>query len=183
MSQQLLQDKHILLGISGGIAAYKCGELIRQFVKAGAEVKVIITQGGLQFITPLTLQTLSKNQIYSDVFDEKNPYTTEHVALSDWGDCLVVAPASADILGKFAHGIADDALSTTFLAFDKPVFLAPAMNTRMYHHPMVQKNLRDLEAITCQLIPVGEGELACGVTGQGRMAEPIDIMHFVAEHL
>jgi len=136
----MLKGKRILLGISGGIAAYKTPELIRLFVKAGAEVQVVATRNALEFVTRLTLETVSKHKIYVDPFAETNDYSTEHISLKDWGDLLVVAPATANILGKFAGGLADDALSTTFLAFNKPVFVAPAMNCNMYEHPTVQKN-------------------------------------------
>src|SRR5664279_2775123 len=141
------KGKRILLGISGGIAAYKTPELIRLFVKAGAEVKVIATKHALEFVTRLTLQTVSKNAVYSDTFEESNEYSTEHIALNDWADVLLVAPATANILGKFAVGIADDALSTTYLAFEKPVFVAPAMNCKMWAHPAVQENMEKLRSL------------------------------------
>lgn len=175
----MMKDKRILLGISGGIAAYKCGELIRLFVRAGAEVKVIATRNALQFITPMTLQTLSRNRVYTEMFDTSGDITPEHISHADWADMMVVAPASADIIGKFACGIADDALSTTFLAFDKPVFIAPAMNTRMYCHPVVQRNLTSLRSLGVRVIEPVEGELACGASGKGRMAEPADIVEFI----
>lgn len=175
----MMKDKRILLGISGGIAAYKCGELIRLFVRAGAEVKVIATRNALQFITPMTLQTLSRNRVYTEMFDTSGDVTPEHISHADWADMMVVAPASADIIGKFACGIADDALSTTFLAFDKPVFIAPAMNTRMYCHPVVQRNLASLRSLGVRVIEPAEGELACGTSGKGRMAEPADIVEFI----
>jgi len=177
------KGKHVLLGISGGIAAYKTPELIRLFVKAGANVRVVVTKNALEFVTPLTLETLSKNNVYLDVFGPVNDYSTEHISLSDWADFLLVAPATADILGKFANGIADDALSTTYLAFNKPVFIAPAMNCRMYAHPAVQNNLNVLlsRGVTC--IGPAEGELACGVTGKGRMEDPMKIFNEVSKTL
>ncbi len=177
----MLKGKRILLGISGGIAAYKTPELIRLFVKAGAEVKVITTQHALEFVTRLTLQTVSKNTVYSNTFEESNEYSTEHIALNDWADILLVAPATANILGKFAGGIADDALSTTYLAFEKPVFVAPAMNCKMWAHPAVQENMEKLRTLGVQFIESTQGELACGDVGMGRMEEPIVIFKLISE--
>ena len=177
----MLKGKRILLGISGGIAAYKTPELIRLFVKAGAEVKVITTEHALEFVTRLTLQTVSKNAVYSNTFEESNEYSTEHIALNDWADVLLVAPATANILGKFAGGIADDALSTTYLAFEKPVFVAPAMNCKMWAHPAVQENMEKLHNLGVRFIESTEGELACGDVGKGRMEEPIVIFRLISE--
>jgi len=177
----MLKGKRILLGITGGIAAYKTPELIRQFVKAGAEVKVIATAHALEFVTRLTLQTVSKNALYTDTFEESNEYSTEHIALNDWADILLVAPATANILGKFANGIADDALSTTYLAFNKPVFVAPAMNFKMWEHAAVQENMEKLRARGVRFIDSTEGELACGDVGKGRMEEPIVIFRLISE--
>ena len=177
----MLKGKRILLGISGGIAAYKTPELIRLFVKAGAEVKVITTEHALEFVTRLTLQTVSKNSVYSNTFEESNEYSTEHIALNDWADVLLVAPATANILGKFAGGIADDALSTTYLAFEKPVFVAPAMNCKMWAHPAVQENMDKLHNLGVRFIESTEGELACGDVGKGRMEEPIVIFRLISE--
>ncbi|MCL2682531.1 MAG: bifunctional phosphopantothenoylcysteine decarboxylase/phosphopantothenate--cysteine ligase CoaBC [Bacteroidales bacterium] len=167
-----LAGKNIIVGISGGIAAYKTLSLIRLFVKNGANVKVVVTPNALNFVTKLSLQTLSKNKIYDSVFSEINDYSTEHIALTDWADMMVVAPATANIIGKFATGIADDALSTTFLAFDKPVFIAPAMNNKMYENPAVQRNLQTLIECGIHTIESPIGELACGCEGKGRMEEP-----------
>lgn len=172
----MLKDKKIILGISGGIAAYKCGELIRQLVKAGAEVRCVTTRNALQFITPVTLQTLSHNKVYTEVFEPVGVWNPEHISHSDWADAMIVAPATANIIGKFAAGIADDALSTTFLAFDKPVFVAPAMNDKMYRSPIVQRNIGYLRSIGVHFIEPAYGELACGVVGKGRMEEPETIV-------
>jgi phosphopantothenoylcysteine decarboxylase / phosphopantothenate---cysteine ligase len=177
----MLKGKRILLGISGGIAAYKTPELIRLFVKAGAEVKVITTEHALEFVTRLTLQTVSKNAVYSNTFEDSNEYSTEHIALNDWADVLLVAPATANILGKFAVGIADDALSTTYLAFEKPVFVAPAMNCKMWAHPAVQENMEKLRSLGVQFFESTEGELACGDVGKGRMEEPIVIFRLISD--
>jgi len=167
------------LGITGGIAAYKAAFLIRLLRKAGAEVKVVCTQHALEFITRVTLESLSENRLYDAVFAEQNDYTTEHVALTDWGDVFVVAPATANIIGKLAGGIADDALSTSLLAFNRQVFLAPAMNCKMYEHFAVQKNLDFLKSQGVHIIEPGEGFLACGYEGRGRMEEPEKIFSIV----
>lgn len=177
------KGKHVLLGISGGIAAYKTPELIRLFIKAGAEVRVVTTKNALSFVTPLTLETVSKNTVYKDVFDPVSEYSTEHISLTDWADLFLVAPATANCIGKFAGGIADDALSTTYLAFDKPVFLAPAMNTRMYTNAAVQHNMSLLKDRGVHFIEPGEGELACGTTGKGRMEDPQAIFAHISHWL
>jgi len=169
----------IILGITGGIAAYKSLSLIRLFKKAGHEVRVVITKNGLQFVTPLTLETLSQNPVYSDCFTRNEPYSVEHVSLADWADVVVVAPATANIIGKFANGITDDALSTLLLAVKKPVFIAPAMNVNMYENEAVQRNLEQLKKQGCIMIDPTEGDLACGISAKGRMEEPERIFEMV----
>ncbi|MBR5029317.1 MAG: bifunctional phosphopantothenoylcysteine decarboxylase/phosphopantothenate--cysteine ligase CoaBC [Bacteroidales bacterium] len=175
----MVEGKKIVVGITGGIAAYKVPQLIRLFVKNGAEVKVVATKNALQFVTPLTLETVSGNAVYSDVFAPKNEYSTEHIALADWADMLVVAPATANIIGKFANGIADDALSTLFLAFAKDVVVCPAMNSAMYDNAAVQDNIRCLKDKGVNILSPAEGELACGTSGVGRMPEPEAIFEYV----
>ena len=177
------QPLHIVLGISGGIAAYKSLSLIRLFQKNNAEVKVVVTPNALHFVTPLSLQTLSQNKVYTDPFQILENVDVEHIALAEWADALVVAPATANIIGKFAHGIADDALSTLFLACSKPVFLAPAMNTKMLHHPAVQQNIHILRQRGCHILESGAGYLACGTTGDGRMQEPEQLCDAVFQAL
>ena len=172
----MLKGKKIILGISGGIAAYKCGELVRQLIQAGAEVRCVTTKNALEFVTVVTLQTLSRNKVYTEVFEPVGVWNPEHVSHSDWADAMIVCPATANIIGKFASGIADDALSTTFMAFDKPVFLAPAMNDKMYQHPVLQKNVQYLKSIGVHFIEPTCGELACGAVGKGRMEEPDEIV-------
>lgn len=168
-----LQDKHIVIGISGGIAAYKIPSLIRLCVKAGAQVRVITTRSALHFVTPLTLETLSGNKVYSDVFDPQNDHSIEHVSLSQWADLLVVAPATANVIAKFANGIADDALTTQFLACKAPVIIAPAMNHNMLHHPATQRNIATLAGYpNVTVLDCCHGELACLQDGDGRMPEP-----------
>ena len=172
----MLRGKKIVIGISGGIAAYKIPELIRLLKKAGAEVKVTTTNHALEFVTPLVLETLSGNKVYTDVFATGNDHTTEHISLPDWADLMIIAPATANIIGKMAAGIADDALSTTFLAMRKPVLVAPAMNDKMLAHPAVERNLQIISNYdNCKVLPTAEGFLACGTTGKGRMVEPIAI--------
>lgn len=168
----MLEGKHILVGISGGIAAYKIPELIRRLRQAGAEVKVTTTKNALQFVTELTLQTLSGNKVYHDVFAAINDHSTEHISLPDWSDAMIVAPATANVLDKMAHGIADDALTTTFAAMRKPVVIAPAMNDKMYASEAVQESLTQLsKRNNITVMDCAEGYLACGTTGKGRMQE------------
>lgn len=174
---------NILIGISGGIAAYKSLSLIRLFVKSGFNVKVVATHNALQFVTPLSIETLSNNKLYTDVFDSPEEYSTEHISISDFADVFIIAPATANVIGKFASGIADDAISTTFLACNKPVFIAPAMNNRMYHHPLVQKNIDSLKNIGVHFINPTSGDLACGYKAEGRMEEPDAIFNQVVAFL
>ena len=177
-----LRGKHILVGISGGIAAYKIPELIRQLRKAGAQVQVTTTKNALEFVTSLTLQTVSGHKVYSDVFAAINEHSTEHISLPEWADLMLIAPATANLLCKMAHGIADDALTTTFAAMRKPVVIAPAMNTNMYESPATQQAMHQLagwDNIT--MLDAASGELACGTSGKGRMQE-IDVLLAAAEY-
>ena len=169
-----LSGKHILVGISGGIAAYKIPELIRSLVKAGAEVRVTTTRHALEFVTELTLQTVSGNRVYSDVFAAINEHATEHISLPDWCDVMIVAPATANVLAKTAAGIADDALTTTICSCvaRKPIVIAPAMNDKMWENPATQhaiETIRSWENVT--VIEPAVGQLACGTCGKGRMPE------------
>ncbi len=175
----MLKGKKVILGISGGIAAYKSLSLIRLFIKAGAEVKVILTKNAEWFVTRVTIESLSQHKVYHQVFAPDNDYTTEHISLTDWGDVMVVAPATANIIGKYAHGIADDALSTSLISFNKKVFVAPAMNVKMYEHFAVQKNMEYLRQNNVEFIESKEGYLACGYEGKGRMEEPEEIFKIV----
>lgn len=168
---------NIVVGITGGIAAYKAPELVRLLKKAGHEVRCAATEHALQFVTRVTLETVSENPLYCDLFASGH---TEHISLKDWGDMLVVAPATANIIGKVASGIADDALSTLLLAFSgKPVIMAPAMNSLMWAHPAVQRNIATLKGWGIRMVGPAEGSLACGTTGVGRMAEPKEIAEVV----
>lgn len=170
--------KNIVIGITGGIAAYKSLFLIRLFKAHNYNVKVITTQSALQFVTPLTIETLSQNKLYCNLFEE-HEVDVEHISLADWADAAVVAPATANIIGKLANGIADDALSTFLLAFDKKLFVAPAMNHKMYAHPAVRKNLQILQGRNAQIIEAQKGFLACGCEGTGRMEEPEQIFNII----
>ena len=176
----MLEGKHILVGISGGIAAYKIPELIRLLVKAGADVRVTTTRNALQFVTDTTLRTLSGHTVYSDVFASVNAHATEHISLPEWADMMVVAPATANVLCKMAAGIADDALTTTLAAMRKPVLIAPAMNDKMYDSPATQQALTTLSQWpNITLLDCAEGPLACGTTGKGRMQEPETIFEAI----
>ncbi|ASA21047.1 bifunctional phosphopantothenoylcysteine decarboxylase/phosphopantothenate--cysteine ligase CoaBC [Paenibacillus donghaensis] len=174
-----LQGKTILLGITGGIAAFKAASLTSMLVKKGAEVHVIMTESAKQFITELTLQSLSKQRVYSDTFQERDPSSISHIDLADSADLVLVAPATANILAKMAHGLADDMLSTTLLAATSPVMVAPAMNVHMYQHPAVLNNIDILSRRGIQFIEPGEGLLACGYVGKGRLEEPEAIVRCV----
>ncbi len=176
----MLQGKKIILALTGGIAAYKAPMIVRLLKKAGAEVRCVVTDHALQFVTELTLETVSQNKVYKDLFGVENDHTTEHISMKDWGDALVVAPATANIIGKLAHGICDDALSTLLVAFRKPIFMAPAMNDEMWCSPAVQRNIAILRSDGCLLIDPAEGELACGSKGKGRMEAPEAIVDAVA---
>ncbi|MDR2979537.1 MAG: bifunctional phosphopantothenoylcysteine decarboxylase/phosphopantothenate--cysteine ligase CoaBC [Bacteroidales bacterium] len=175
--------KHILIGITGGIAAYKSLSLIRLFIKAGCEVKVAATRNALQFVTPLSIETLSQNKLYHDSFAPIENIEVGHVTWADWADAFVVAPCSANMIGKLTHGIADDALSTLLLAYNKILFIAPAMNDKMYCHPAVQENLKTLINRGVRLIEPASGFLACGTEGKGRMEEPETIAETVLRQL
>jgi phosphopantothenoylcysteine decarboxylase/phosphopantothenate--cysteine ligase len=172
----MLAGKRILLVISGGIAAYKSLELIRRLRERGALVRAILTKGGAQFVTPLSVAALSESKVYQDLFSLTDESEMGHIRLSRESDLIVVAPASADLLAKLAHGLADDLASTTLLAADKPILIAPAMNMMMWAHPATQANIATLKARGIRQIGPESGDLACGEVGGGRMAEPMEIL-------
>lgn len=178
-----LQGRRILLGITGSIAAYKAAQLCRTLVTSGAEVRVVMTPLAKQFITPLTMATLSKNPILVDFFDPENGAWNSHVSLGEWADCYLIAPATANTLAKMACGIADNLLLTTYLSARCPVVVAPAMDLDMYAHTATQQNLRTLAEQGVRIVEPAEGELASGLHGKGRMAEPETIAAFVGELL
>ncbi len=179
----VLQNKNILLGVSGGIAAYKAAELVRLLVKAGATVRVVMTKNAQEFITPLTLQSLSGNPVSTETFDLTQESEIGHIRLADTADLVLIAPATANILAKLAHGIADDLLSTLLLVTRAPVVIAPAMNVHMYAHPATQENLKTVQRFGHHIIEPAEGDLACGYEGKGRLAEPAQIVECVESTL
>ncbi|MFF2887954.1 bifunctional phosphopantothenoylcysteine decarboxylase/phosphopantothenate--cysteine ligase CoaBC [Paenibacillus sp. NPDC057967] len=172
----MIAGKRIILGITGGIAAYKGAALCSKLVQAGAIVHVIMTKSATEFITPLTLQTLSRNPVHIDTFDERNPEVVTHIHLADHADLIVIAPATANFMAKLANGHADDMLSTTLLAATCPILVAPAMNVHMYEHPAVVDNMERLAARGVMFVEPGTGQLACGYVAKGRLAEPEDIV-------
>ena len=172
----MLIDKKILLCVTGGIAVYKAAALTSKLTQAGASVKVIMSDSARQFVTPLTFQALSRHDVYTDTFDEKESAVIAHIDLADWPDLILLAPATANVIGKLANGIADDMITTTLLATEAPVWVAPAMNVHMYAHPAVQKNMNTLRSFGYQFIEPGEGYLACGYVGKGRLEEPETIV-------
>ena len=174
----MLNGKHILLGVSSSIACYKSAELVRQYVKAGAEVQVVMTENAAKLISPLLFEQLSKHHCITDTFERPAEVKVAHISLADWADVFVAAPADANVIAKFAHGIADDMLSTTMLACDCEKIIAPAMNTKMYENPATQDNLALLARRGFHIMDTAYGELACGVTGAGRMAEPAQIAEY-----
>ncbi len=175
----MLKDKTVLLGISGGIAAYKCASLASSLVKAGAEVHVIMTAHACNFINPITFETLTGNKCVVDTFDRNFQHNVEHVALAKKADVFLVAPATANVMAKLAHGLADDMLTTTFLACTCPKIAAPAMNTAMYENPITQDNMKLLEKYGIEVITPAEGYLACGDTGSGKMPEPEVLFQYI----
>jgi len=177
----MANKKKILLIITGSIAAYKSLDLIRLFRKNGHNVTCILTSAGQQFVTPLALASISENQVYSDVFSLKDETEMGHIRLSRESDCIIVAPASADIIAKMANGMANDLASTVLLASDKPIFVAPAMNVRMWENKAVQRNVKTIKADGAQIIGPASGELACGEMGEGRMVEPEEIFDFIVK--
>lgn len=172
-----LHGKHIVLGITGSIAAYKACSLIRLFIKAGAEVQVVITPAGKEFITPVTLSALTSKPVISEFFAQRDGSWHSHVDLGLWADAMVIAPATASTLGKMAHGIADNMLITTYLSMKAPVFVAPAMDLDMFRHEATQQNLATLRSYGNHIIEATEGELASHLVGKGRMEEPENIFH------
>lgn len=181
----ILSGKKVLLGVSAGIAAYKTAFLVRLLIKTGAEVKVVMTPSAKDFVTPLTLSTLSKNPVHSEFFDQEdeNQLWTNHVELGLWADLMLIAPLTANTLSKLASGTCDNLLTAVYLSAKCPVYVAPAMDLDMYKHGTTSENLTAIESRGNFVIPAGVGELASGLSGQGRMAEPEDIVAFVENHI
>ena len=181
----VLNGKNVLLGISGGIAAYKTASLVRLLIKAGAHVQVVMTPASLDFVTPLTLSTLSKNPVYSTFYNEEEENATwnNHVELALWADYMLIAPATANTLSKMASGTCDNLLMATYLSAKCPVYFAPAMDLDMYIHPTTKINFDKLQSFGNTIIPAESGELASGLSGKGRMAEPENIIQFIEKDL
>ena len=175
----MLRGKNIIVGVTGGIAAYKAVDVVSRLKKQNANVEVIMTKHATEFVTPLTFQTLALNPVYVDMFKEPKNYDVEHISLAQKADLFLIAPATANIIGKIANGIADDLLTTTIMATKSRVIFAPAMNTNMYLNPIVQKNLIYLKSLGYEFIDPETGLLACQTYGPGRMAEPIDIVRYI----
>lgn len=178
----MLSNKKILLCVSGGIAVYKAVALVSKLSQAGAEVKVIMTDSATKFVQPLSFQVMSKNDVFTDTFDEKNSNVIAHIDLADWADLVIVAPATANVIGKLANGIGDDMVTTTLLATTAKVWIAPAMNVHMYDHPAVKRNIATLASDGYEFIEPSEGFLACGYVGKGRLEEPEKIVQLVDQY-
>jgi len=179
----MLEGKHIVLGVTGSIAAYKIASLASMLKKRRADVTVIMTQNATNFINPITFETLTGNKCLIDTFDRNFEFSVEHVSLAKQADAFLIAPASANVIAKAAHGIADDMLTTTFLACECPKIIAPAMNTRMFCNPIVQDNMRILERYGMEVITPATGYLACGDTGEGKMPEPELLLEYIIKAL
>ena len=177
----MLKGKHIVLGITGSIAAYKACLIIRGFIKQGAEVQVVITPAGKEFITPITLSALTSKPVISEFFAQRDGTWNSHVNIGQWADVMLIAPATASTIGKMAHGIADNMLITTYLSMKAPVFIAPAMDLDMYAHPSTQHNLKLLKSYGNHIIEPGTGFLASHLEGKGRMEEPENIIKIIDE--
>ncbi len=178
-----LQGKEIVLGVTGGIAAYKAVEIVSRLRKAGANVHVIMTKEATQFVTELTFREISGQPVAVDMWEKVMQFHVEHIALAQLADLMLIAPATANIIAKAAVGIADDMLSTTLLATKAPIYMAPAMNTNMYENPITQRNIAELKARGFHIIEPASGHLACGTSGKGRLPEPADIVRIVSEAL
>lgn len=168
-------DKNILIGVTGGIAAYKVVEVASRLKKSGANVKVIMTHNATEFVSPRTFQEITNNAVSVDMFADAANFHVAHISLADFADLILIAPATANFLAKMAHGIADDLLTTTVLAFDKKILLAPSMNTKMFENPATQANLATLKARGVKILEPNSGNLACGISGKGRLPEPAEI--------
>lgn len=176
--------KKIVLGVSGSISAYKAADIANRLTKKGYDVHCVLTKAGSEFITALTLETLSKNRVHDDLFSREEPRKVEHISLAEEADLILLAPASADLIAKMAVGLADDLLTSLLLAADpKKVVIAPAMNVHMYENPLTQRNLRVLQKLGMEVIEPREGHLACGDTGRGALAEVDVIVQYADERL
>ena len=178
----MLDNRHILLGVTGGIAAYKAVDLAGKLTAAGAEVKTVMTEAACRFVGPKSFEAVTQSAVFTTMWSTPEEFNISHIALTDWADLVVVAPATANIFAKVAHGICDDLLSTTLCAcWERPILFAPAMNNRMWANPTTQANVETLRKRGIQLIGPEEGRLACGASGPGRMSEPQDIMDVIVK--
>lgn len=175
----MLKDKNILLGVTGGIAAYKIANLASMLKKQGANVKVIMTENACQFITPMTFETLTAQKVYTDTFDRNFEFKVDHIELGKWADVFLIAPATANVIGKLANGIADDMLTTTALAMRCPILVSPAMNTTMFENKVVKHNIMKLRTYGMDIIMPASGHLACGDSGAGKMPEPEMLLEYI----
>lgn len=175
----MLKDKNILLGVTGGIAAYKIANLASMLKKQGANVKVIMTENACQFITPMTFETLTAQKVYTDTFDRNFEFKVDHIELGKWADVFLIAPATANVIGKLANGIADDMLTTTALAMRCPIVVSPAMNTTMFENKVVKHNIMKLRTYGMDIIMPASGHLACGDSGAGKMPEPEMLIEYI----
>lgn len=179
----MLRDKTIVLGVTGGIAVYKSADLVSRLKKLHANVEVVMTEGATEFVTPLTFQTMSGNVVHREMFSEITSYDVEHISLAQKADIILIAPATANTIGKIANGIADNLLTTIVMASKSRIIFAPAMNTMMYQNPIVKRNIEKLKDLGYEFIQPGVGLLACGDYGEGKMAEPVDIVDYVLSSL
>ncbi|OLS01705.1 bifunctional phosphopantothenoylcysteine decarboxylase/phosphopantothenate--cysteine ligase CoaBC [Tissierella creatinophila] len=179
----MLKNKNIILGVTGGIAVYKSVDLVSKLKKRGANVEVIMTKASQEFVNPLTFQTMSVNPVHTSMFNEIDKFDVEHISLAQKGDIILIAPATANTIGKIANGIADNLLTTVVMASNKKIIFAPAMNTCMYNNPIVESNMKKLEQLGYEFIKPGTGRLACGDYGAGKMAEPEDIVEYIDSFL
>lgn len=179
----MLSGKNVVLGVCGGIAAYKACDIVSRLKKLGANVDVIMTESALEFVKPLTFQTLSQNPVVQDMFEEVSAWDVRHISLAKKADVFLIVPATANIIGKMANGIADDMLSTTVMATKAKVLIAPAMNSAMYENPVLQRNIETLKGLGCIFIEPESGMLACGDIGKGKLAQPEDIVEIVQQQL
>ena len=175
----MLKDKHILLGVTGGIAAYKSADLVSRLIKAGAKVDVVMTKAATEFVSPLTFQTMSQSRVHFDMFGLESNMEVEHITLAQRPDVILIAPATANTIGKISNGIADNMLTTVTMASTARIIFAPAMNTNMYLNPITQENIRKLKDLGHLFMNTGEGRLACGDVGAGKMAEPVEIVEYL----
>ncbi|HLS66650.1 MAG TPA: bifunctional phosphopantothenoylcysteine decarboxylase/phosphopantothenate--cysteine ligase CoaBC [Pseudogracilibacillus sp.] len=176
------KKKRVMLVVTGGIAVYKACDLASKLTQKGADVKVVMTEDAMKFVPPLTFQALTRNEVYYDTFIENDPSKIAHIDVADWAEIVIIAPATANVIGKLANGIADDMVTTTLLATRAEKYVAPAMNVHMYENEIVQQNMRKLHALGYHFIEPGAGYLACGYVGKGRLEEPITIIETIASH-